>query len=176
MVKGVVNGVETYYPGRHYNEEVDNSVSTVKKFYTMGSTTVAVRTISGTEDVLNWVLGDHYGAQRSTPESLIGLSPCRYPTWSPDRKQIAFLCEKESDQEGLFILNTEDYAINEVFLGDPANLSQPIWSPDGKRIIYAAGPDYEHRKIYSIRPDGSDRQALTSEEGGYGIIAVYPTP
>jgi hypothetical protein len=50
------------------NEEVDNSVSTVKKFYTMGSTTIAVRTVSGTEDVLNWVLGDHYGAQRSTPE------------------------------------------------------------------------------------------------------------
>jgi RHS repeat-associated protein len=49
------------------NEEVDNSVSTVKKFYTMGSTTVAVRTVSGTEEVLNWVLGDHYGAKRSTP-------------------------------------------------------------------------------------------------------------
>jgi len=46
---------------------MDNSVSTVKKFYTLGSTTVAVRTVSGTEDVLNWVLGDHYGAQRSTP-------------------------------------------------------------------------------------------------------------
>jgi hypothetical protein len=49
------------------NEVMDGSTSTVKKFYTLGSTTVAVRTISGTEDVLNWVLGDHYGAQRSTP-------------------------------------------------------------------------------------------------------------
>ena len=37
MVKAVVNDVVTYYPGRHYNEEVDNSVSTVMKFYTMGS-------------------------------------------------------------------------------------------------------------------------------------------
>jgi hypothetical protein len=37
MVKAVVNDVVTYYPGRHYNEEVDNSVSTVKKFYTMGN-------------------------------------------------------------------------------------------------------------------------------------------
>ncbi|MCD4672060.1 MAG: hypothetical protein K8R77_05290, partial [Anaerolineaceae bacterium] len=56
MVKAVVNDVVTYYPGRHYNEEVDNSVSTVKRFCTMGSTTVAVCTVSGTEDVLNWVL------------------------------------------------------------------------------------------------------------------------
>ena len=35
------------------NEEMDNSVSTVKKFYTMGSTTVAVRTIIDTENALN---------------------------------------------------------------------------------------------------------------------------
>jgi hypothetical protein len=53
MVKAVVNDVVTYYPGRHYNEEVDNSVSTVKKFYTMGSTTAAVRTIIDTENALN---------------------------------------------------------------------------------------------------------------------------
>ena len=37
MVRAVVNDVVTFYPGRHYNEEVDNSVSTVKKFYTLGS-------------------------------------------------------------------------------------------------------------------------------------------
>jgi hypothetical protein len=66
MVKGVVNGVETYYPGRHYNEEVDDSTSTVKKFYTMGSATIAVRTISGTDDVLNWILGDHLGSTSVT--------------------------------------------------------------------------------------------------------------
>jgi hypothetical protein len=37
MVKAVVNDVVTYYPGRHYNEKVNGSTSTVKKFYTMGS-------------------------------------------------------------------------------------------------------------------------------------------
>jgi WD40 repeat protein len=112
----------------------------------------------------------------NAPESLIGLSSCDYPTWSPDGIQIATLCEKDSGQKGLFILNTEYYEIHEVFVGDPVNLSQPIWSPDGERIIYAAGPDYEHRKIYSIRPDGSDKHILTSEAGGYGIVAVYPIP
>ena len=40
----------------------DTITGTVKKFYTMGSTTIAVRTVSGTGDVLNWVLGDHCGA------------------------------------------------------------------------------------------------------------------
>ena len=96
MVKAVVNGVVTYYPGRHYNEEVDNSVSTVKKFYTMGSTTVAVRTVSGTEDVLNWVLGDHYGAQRSTPgaqrrgQGSASVTANEDGSWNSELKYTAF--------------------------------------------------------------------------------------
>ena len=42
------------------------STSTVKKFYTMGSTTVAVRTVSGAEDVFNWILVDHLGSSAVT--------------------------------------------------------------------------------------------------------------
>jgi RHS repeat-associated protein len=82
MVKGVVNGVKTYYPGRHYNEVVDGSTSTVKKFYTMGSTTVAVRTVSGTEDVLNWVLGDHLGSTSVTANA--------DGSWNSEIKYTAF--------------------------------------------------------------------------------------
>jgi len=82
MVKGVVNGVKTYYPGRHYNEEVDGSTSTVKKFYTMGSTTVAVRTVSGTEDVLNRVLGDHLGSASVTANA--------DGSWNSEIKYTAF--------------------------------------------------------------------------------------
>ena len=82
MVKGVVNGVETYYPGRHYNEEVDGSTSTVKKFYAMGSTTVAVRTVTGTEDVLNWVLGDHLGSASVTANA--------DGSWNSELKYTAF--------------------------------------------------------------------------------------
>ena len=82
MVKAVVNDVVTYYPRRHYNEEVDNSVSTVKKFYTLGSTTVAVRTISGTEDVPNWVLGDHLGSASVTANA--------DGSWNSELKYTAF--------------------------------------------------------------------------------------
>jgi len=39
--------VVTFYPGRHNNREVDGTTVTVKKFYTLGSTTVAVRTVLG---------------------------------------------------------------------------------------------------------------------------------
>ncbi|KPL71982.1 hypothetical protein ADN00_15875 [Ornatilinea apprima] len=43
LARGIVNGVVTFYPGRHYNREVDDANGTVKKFYTLGRATVAVR-------------------------------------------------------------------------------------------------------------------------------------
>jgi hypothetical protein len=63
VVKSIINGVTTYYVGRHYHKEVDGSDSTVKKYYTAASTTIAVRTIvNGTDDTLNWLLADHLGS------------------------------------------------------------------------------------------------------------------
>lgn len=107
---------------------------------------------------------------------LIGISPCRYPSWAPDGKRIAILCKKDIGQDGLFILNTENYEIHEVMLDNPVVLKSLAWSPNGKNIIYAAGPDREHLKIYSIQSDGSNKNLLTSEEGAYSIISVYPMP
>jgi hypothetical protein len=63
LARSIVNGVVTFYPGRHYNRAVDGANVTVKKFYTLGSATVAVRTVKGSNDTLNWILGDH--AERS---------------------------------------------------------------------------------------------------------------
>ncbi|MCC6146912.1 MAG: hypothetical protein IT308_05030 [Anaerolineaceae bacterium] len=80
LVKAIVNGVVTYYPPlqdaalrsarRHYNLEIDGEIAkhsrrgaeTVKKFYALGSLTIAVRTISGENDTLTWVLSDHLGS------------------------------------------------------------------------------------------------------------------
>ncbi len=59
LMKAVVNEVVTFYPGGHYNLEVDGETETVKKFYAVGSLTIAVRTISGEDDTLNWILSDH---------------------------------------------------------------------------------------------------------------------
>ena len=66
LARGIINGVVTFYPGRHYNREVDGAAVTVKKFYTLGSTTVAVRTVQGSNDTLNWILGDHLGSASVT--------------------------------------------------------------------------------------------------------------
>jgi hypothetical protein len=63
MVMSVINGVTTYYASSSYVVEVDGSDTTVRKTYSAGSTSLAVRTIvNGTENTLNWMLSDHTSA------------------------------------------------------------------------------------------------------------------
>lgn len=113
------------------------------------------------------------------PYERIGFSPCSDPSWSPDGKQIAFVCDKGTDQTGLFIVNSDGSGIREVELGDlgnPAALKEPTWSPDGTQIVYVAGTDVWHTNIYSVYLDGSKNYLLTSQEAFYSIASVYPLP
>jgi RHS repeat-associated protein len=82
LARGIVNGVVTFYPGRHYNREVDGANVTVKKFYTLGSSTIAVRTVKGSNDTLNWILGDHLGSASVTANA--------DGTWNSEIKYTAF--------------------------------------------------------------------------------------
>ncbi len=62
MVKSVVNGVTTYYPGRHYNKEVNGTTERTQKFYQAAGQTIAVRTNGD----LKWILSDHLGSTSVT--------------------------------------------------------------------------------------------------------------
>lgn len=62
MVKSIINGISTYYAGRHYNLEVNGATSVVQKTYAFGSMTIAVRT----DGVLKWLLSDHLGSTSIT--------------------------------------------------------------------------------------------------------------
>ncbi len=67
MVKSVVNGVTTYYAGRHYQEEVDGGDTTTRKYYTTGGQMIAVRTkVNSDPSSLNWIFGDHLGSSSVT--------------------------------------------------------------------------------------------------------------
>ncbi|MBI9049672.1 MAG: RHS repeat-associated core domain-containing protein [Anaerolineaceae bacterium] len=57
----------TYYASSSYVMEVDDTTTTVRKTYSAGSTSLAVRTIvNGTTETLNWMLSDHLGSSSIT--------------------------------------------------------------------------------------------------------------
>jgi len=113
------------------------------------------------------------------PYERLAVSPCWEPSWSPDGQQIAFVCYKDNDHMGLFIINSDGNGIREVKpenLENPAFLKYPVWSPDGTQILYVAGTDSGSTNIYSVNPDGSNNHPLTRQVGWYQIVSVYPVP
>ena len=61
-MKSIINGVSTYYPGRHYNLGVNGEATVAQKTYAFGSMTIAVRT----DGILKWLLADHLGSTSIT--------------------------------------------------------------------------------------------------------------
>ena len=113
------------------------------------------------------------------PYEHIAFTSCDDPSWSPDGKQIAFVCNKDKNLNGLFIVNSDGNEIHEIKLGNlknPAVLNTPIWSPDGTQIVYVAGSDYKHTNIYSIYLNNLSNHILTNRDDVYRLVAVYSLP
>jgi Tol biopolymer transport system component len=118
---------------------------------------------------------DHPGQ----PYERLTFSPCSDPSWSPNGRQIVFVCDKDKNHKGLFIVNSDGNDIHEINLGNlgcPAILKNTTWSPDGIQIIYVAGTNLEHENIYSINSDGSNNRVLTIQPANYQVISAYPIP
>jgi Tol biopolymer transport system component len=86
-----------------------------------------------------------------------GMPNAGFPTWSADGQEIVFR-SWGADAMGLRILNIKDHTVH-VLTNGPDNL--PYWSPDGTRILFTRKQD-ENFDIYTIKPDGTDVQRMTT--------------
>ena len=94
-----------------------------------------------------------------------------HPSWSPDGKRIAFV----SDRDGhvmhgiptfeIYVMDA-DGGNQQRLTENRARDSQPSWSPDGKRIVFASDRDRErgdhNYEIYVMDADGGNPQNLTN--------------
>ncbi len=71
-------------------------------------------------------------AQSLTQES--GLATNYHPRFSPDGKKIAFISDREG-QNNLWMMNTDGSDPQAIFLDPQSRISNPKWSADGKYII-----------------------------------------
>lgn len=87
-----------------------------------------------------------------------------FPSYSADGRQIVFRVWGDS-QIGLRILDLDTRKVR-VLTNQPDNL--PGWSPDGKRIVFTRKVDTVNYDVFTIRPDGSDLQRLTTHGANDG--------
>jgi Tol biopolymer transport system component len=102
------------------------------------------------------------------------------PAWSPDGKRIVFRYREDTSGDG--VVNYQDkgeiYVMNADGSGqtnlsnNPADDSEPGWSPDGKRITFWSYRNDSHG-VYVMNADGSGQTRLISLASAFSGAPVW---
>jgi Tol biopolymer transport system component len=78
------------------------------------------------------------------------------PDWSPDGKQVAF-----DDLQDIYVMNADGTDVTRLTT-DPAQDTEPSFSPDGETIIYAHNDFLAGSNIYEMSATGTGQTPLTA--------------
>ena len=116
--------------------------------------------------------------QSPRPVEVIAQSPKSAPTWSPDRRALAFLVGTGTDQS-LWLVPPEgaEGRAENVTDGLPGKLSPPTWSPDSSRV-YTVLRDGTGAHLLEITRRTLGRRFLTfpSLPSGLQLASVAVSP
>jgi len=106
------------------------------------------------------------------------------PSWSPDGAQIVYHkgvhdpAQDKITDSSIFIVNADGSGLHELALPSDTPWGDADWSPDGTRIVLGSYPIHGfgsgEAEVYSVRPDGTDLQQLTSLGVGSGAPSWTP--
>ena len=90
---------------------------------------------------------------------------------SKDEKQIAY-CEKTNEQVDVWIMQLSD-SLRLKITDDSNAESEPVWHPDGKRILYSVVRD-GHNQINAGFTNGNEPLQITRGNNEYGLLDISP--
>ena len=114
---------------------------------------------------------DGTGLEQLTGDNIFNAG---FPSYSADGKEVVFrIAEQDPNSAslgGLGVLNLQTRQIRRITTGYD---NMPMWSPDGTRIMFNRGVRnpgsiWSNFDLYTVRPDGSDLQRLTTHPASDG--------
>jgi serine/threonine protein kinase len=127
-----------------------------------GVSVLLSRTVNGLTNIWNYNLQD-----RILTQITFGTGPDYYPMSDPGGKGIYFVNGKSS---GFLTAYHEDSKKSTDIVSEDA--SQPLISPDGKRVMYITLPARERRELWVSDIDGGNKVKIaTGEDLGTGTWA-----
>ena len=91
---------------------------------------------------------------------------------SPDRTRIAYSSMRSGSYD-LYVVDADGRNPRRITV-DPGSEGEPVWTPDGARLIYTFTPSGGAPQLVSVRADGTDPQPITSSAGGNRSPDVSP--
>ncbi len=85
------------------------------------------------------------------------------PRWSPDGTRLAYDFTPLNGQGDIYVINADGTNPRRLTT-DPANDTWPVWSPDGKKILFDSRRDGDI-ELYVMNADGTNLRQLTSNYG-----------
>ncbi len=83
----------------------------------------------------------------------------RYPAWSPDGKQIAFVSNRDGRQHNIYVMDADGGNVKQLTKEVDKFCYAPAWSPDGKKIVHMARNDSGGATMV-MDADGSNSKKL----------------
>ena len=92
----------------------------------------------------------------------------RFPAWSPNGKKIAFISNRDGNQE-VYVMNADGSEQTRLTTTTAAReWNNPTWSPDGKQIMFDSNRDGNF-EIYVMNADGSGQMNITNSPASIDI-------
>jgi TolB protein len=87
----------------------------------------------------------------------------RGPAYSPDGTKIVFYKETFRPHDvDLYTMNANGTAVRQI-TDYPGKEYSPDWSPSGQRIVFHRDTQTKGSRIFTIKPDGTDRQLVVQD-------------
>ncbi len=93
-------------------------------------------------------------------QSRVRANVARPPRWSPDGRLLAII-EETGAEATLSVVSADGRGRRRL----SETRSDPAWSPDGSRIAFVRDASEDSLALYTISPDGTDEQRITTIEG-----------